>query len=85
MQKANAELLRLRALEELKEKKARLASLIDSMSEAILEIDAFGFITMANPAASLLFGFSQKDFEGILVFSLPLENGLGQVGSSRLK
>jgi PAS domain S-box-containing protein len=70
LQRANAEFLRLKAYEELEEKKFRLSSLIDSMHEAILEVDAYGFITLANPASESLFGIPQSEFSGFLIFSL---------------
>ncbi|HSI78306.1 MAG TPA: sigma 54-interacting transcriptional regulator, partial [Lunatimonas sp.] len=70
VQRANAELLRLKAHEALQEKKVRLSTLIDSIHEAILEIDDLGFVTLANPAASRLFGLDRKHLIGGLVFSL---------------
>jgi len=70
VQRANAELLRLKAHEALHEKKVRLSTLIDSIHEAILEIDDLGFVTLVNPAASRLFGLEEAHLIGGLVLSL---------------
>jgi PAS domain S-box-containing protein len=70
LQRANGELIRLEYVDRLQEKKKRLASLIDNMQEAILELDAWGFVRMSNPAASRLFGIEPSAFTGLLALGL---------------
>ncbi|MFC4871352.1 sigma-54 interaction domain-containing protein [Negadavirga shengliensis] len=69
-QRANAELLRLKANEALFEKKKHLSALIENMNDAILEIDSLGFVSLTNPAASILFGLKESELSGSLVYSL---------------
>jgi PAS domain S-box-containing protein len=69
VQRANAELLRLKTFEALQEKKIRLSSLFDHMHEAILEMNEWGFVTLANQAASLLFGLPIDEIKGSLLVS----------------
>jgi len=69
VQRANAELLRIKTFESLQEKKIRLSSLFDHMHEAILEIDELGFITLANQSASQLFGLPLPEIQGSLLVS----------------
>ncbi len=70
LQRANGELIRQEYVEQLQEKKKRLTSLIDNMQEAILELDAWGFVRMSNPAASRLFGIDSSAFSGLLALGL---------------
>ena len=53
--RATAELLRLRAEEDLREREEKLARLLDSAMDGILELDAELRITRANPSAGELF------------------------------
>ncbi|HSJ68936.1 MAG TPA: sigma 54-interacting transcriptional regulator [Anditalea sp.] len=70
VQRANAEFLRLKIEEQLLEKQHKLSALINGMNDAIVEIDSYGFITLANPMAEHLFGLSVEELMGTLVFSL---------------
>jgi len=69
VQRANAELIRLKTFEALEDRKLRLSTLINNMHDAILEVDELGFITLANPAASHLLGLTEEALEGSLLFS----------------
>lgn len=69
-QRANAELLRLHAHEAFLEKKKHLSALIESMNDAILEINSLGFVSLVNPATLHLFGWEEANLLGSLVFSL---------------
>ncbi|WP_373495930.1 sigma 54-interacting transcriptional regulator [Aquiflexum sp.] len=69
VQRANAELIRLRTFEALQERKLRLSTLISNMHNAILEVDELGFVSMANPASCQLLGMPMEDLEGSLLFS----------------
>ncbi len=53
--RATAELLRLRAENDLREREEKLARLLDSTMDAILELDASLHVTRANPSAGELF------------------------------
>ncbi len=70
LQRANAELIRQEYVERLEDKKKRLTSLINNMQEAVIEVDAFGFIQMTNSASTRLFGIEQSAFSELLVFGL---------------
>lgn len=70
VQRANAEFLRLKAEEQLLERKLKLSTLVNSVHDAIVEIDSFGFVTLINPAAHQLFGIPEAELSGTLVFSL---------------
>jgi PAS domain S-box-containing protein len=69
-QRANAEFLRLKTEEQLLERKLKLSALVNSVHDAIVEIDTLGFITFSNPAAHRLFGIAEAELTGSLVFSL---------------
>jgi PAS domain S-box-containing protein len=68
VQRANAELIRLRTFEALQERKHRLSTLINNMHDAILEVDEFGFVSLANPASCQLIGLPLEELEGSLLF-----------------
>jgi len=63
--RASAELLRLRAEAEVREREERFARLFDSAMDAIVETDVRGRITRANPAAERLFGCERDRMVGL--------------------
>lgn len=69
VQRANAELLRMKSEEELLERKTRLTSLVNSMYDAIIELETSGLITFVNPSAGQLFGLPESEIAGTLLFN----------------
>jgi PAS domain S-box-containing protein len=69
--RAAAELQRLRAESEVREREAKLARLVDSAMDAIIEVDHNLRVTRVNPAAEKVFGCNAgqvvgQDFTGFL-------------------
>jgi PAS domain S-box-containing protein len=62
--RAAAELRRLRAEEDVREREVKLRSLIDNAMDAIVELDAAFHVTMMNPAAEKLFGCATANMVG---------------------
>ncbi|MFA5902566.1 MAG: sigma 54-interacting transcriptional regulator [Desulfobacula sp.] len=58
--------------QELREK--RLKIVIDSISDGIISIDKFGYITTINRVAKKMLGWNQYNFTGRHLSSLPVEN-----------
>ena len=54
----------VRSLEELREKEARLRSLVDNAADGILVTDARWILESVNPAACMLFGHSAAELRG---------------------
>lgn len=54
----------VRSLEELREKEARLRSLVDNAADGILVTDTRWIIESVNPAACTLFGYSVAELQG---------------------
>jgi len=69
VQRANAELIRLKTYEALQSKKLRLSTLINHMHDVILEVDELGFVTLANPAASHLLGLGENELQGSILYT----------------
>src|SRR6185295_5261308 len=71
-ERAAAELLRLRAEAEVREREERLASVVGGAMDAIVELDERQHITLVNAAAEKLFGDDAaalvgRDFKSLLV------------------
>jgi two-component system phosphate regulon sensor histidine kinase PhoR len=62
-----AEALRLRHAEQLEADRRRLDTLLDSMLDGLVVLDANGRIALANRAAETLFGFSRQMIGGSLL------------------
>lgn len=58
--------------QEIREK--RLKVVLDSISDGIISIDKFGFVTTINPVAKKMLGWNHLDVLGKKISSLPLEN-----------
>ena len=70
---------RLRAtLDEIEEEKARLETVLNSMTDGIVAVDAAGNVEVVNPAAARFLGASQAGLAG-----KPVEEALGGVLSSQ--
>ncbi|MCC5928693.1 MAG: sigma 54-interacting transcriptional regulator [Cyclobacteriaceae bacterium] len=69
-ERANAELIRLKAFESIDENRKKLALLIAQLPDALLELDEYGFISLVNQACIDLFGLAENELQGKLVFSL---------------
>jgi PAS domain S-box-containing protein len=75
LQRANAEFLRMRSENEVLEKRQKLEAFITNSHDALLETDAFGFITLANPSACKLLGAEKDHLSGKLIFTYFEEEG----------
>jgi PAS domain S-box-containing protein len=62
--RAAAELRRLRAEDEVREREVKLRRLVESAMDAIVELDADLRVTMVNPAAERLFGCPAESLVG---------------------
>lgn len=62
--RAAAELRRLRAEAEVRERDEKLSRLVDSAMDAIIEIDQNSQVTRANPAAERIFGCAARGLVG---------------------
>jgi PAS domain S-box-containing protein len=62
--RAAAELRRLRAEAELREREEKLGRLVDSALDAIIDLDSECLITMMNPAAEKILGTRESDVVG---------------------
>lgn len=62
--RAAAELRRLRAEAELREREEKLGRLVDSALDAIIDLDSECIITMMNPAAEKILGTRESDVVG---------------------
>ncbi len=62
--RAAAELRRLRAEQELREREAKLARLVDGAMDAIVDLNGEFVVTHANAAAESVFGSSPGELEG---------------------
>jgi len=67
----------VRSLEELREKEARLRSLVDNAADGILVTDAQWIIESVNPAACTLFGHSAAELHGREIQTLLLRTARG--------
>jgi PAS domain S-box-containing protein len=68
--RAAAELRRLRAEEDVREREVKLRRLVESAMDGIVELDSKLGVTMMNPAAERLFGCAAGDFVGRMLDSL---------------
>jgi PAS domain S-box-containing protein len=62
--RAAAELRRLRAEDDVREREVKLRRLVESAMDAIVELDGDLRVTMVNPAAERLFGFAADTLVG---------------------
>jgi PAS domain S-box-containing protein len=79
--RAAAELRRLRAEEEVREREVKLRRLVESAMDAIVELDAELRVTMVNPAAELLFACAAGDLVGEMLDPLLTSDSLETLAS----
>jgi len=78
--RAAAELRRLRAEEEVRERERKLGRLVEGAMDAIVEIDRSLAVTLANPAAETIFGFDAKSVTGTAISRYLTDRSASKLG-----